>query len=79
MKNLFKHIKGDIFGAVTAGIIAFPQALAFGVSSGFGAAAGIWGAVILSFVTGIIGCSLPLISGPTGPAAIIIASAFAAT
>lgn len=79
MKKFCKYIKGDIFGAVTAGIIAFPQALAFGVSSGFGATAGIWGAVILSFVTGIIGCNLPLISGPTGPASIIIASAFAAT
>ena len=79
MKDLFKNLKGDVFGAITAGIIAFPQALAFGVSSGFGAAAGIWGAVILSFVTGIIGCNLPLISGPTGPASIIIASAFATT
>ena len=31
------------------------------------------GAIILSFVAGILGCNLPLISGPTGPTAIIVA------
>lgn len=34
---------GDIFGGVNAAIIALPQALAFGVATGFGASAGIWG------------------------------------
>ena len=28
----FKHIKGDIFGGITAGIVALPLALAFGVN-----------------------------------------------
>ena len=38
MKNLFnfKHFKGDLFGGITAGIVALPLALAFGVSSGLG-------------------------------------------
>ncbi len=40
-------IKGDFFGGVIASIIALPQALAFGVASGLGAAVGIWGAIIL--------------------------------
>lgn len=66
--------KGDLFGGIIATIIAFPQALAFGVASGMGASAGIWGAIILSLFAGILGCNLPLISGPTGPTAIIIAS-----
>lgn len=68
--NIFK---GDLFGAIIASIIAFPQALAFGVASGLGASAGIWGAIILSLVAGVLGCNLPLISGPTGPVAIITA------
>ncbi len=48
MKNKEKllTLKGDIFGAIIATIIAFPQALAFGVASGMGASAGIWGAII---------------------------------
>lgn len=77
--NKYNFIKGDIFGAMIAGIIAFPQALAFGVASGFGASAGIWGAIILSFVVGVLGCKLPLVSGPTAPIAIVLASAFAIT
>lgn len=72
-KKYLSTIKGDLFGAIIATIIAFPQALAFGVASGMGASAGIWGAIILSFIAGILGCNLPIISGPTGPTAIIVA------
>lgn len=73
IKEKLLTFKGDLFGGIIATIIAFPQALAFGVASGMGASAGIWGAIILSFFAGILGCNLPLISGPTGPTAIIIA------
>lgn len=73
-KEIFSDIKGDLFGGIIATIIAFPQALAFGVASGMGASAGVWGAIILSLFAGILGCNLPLISGPTGPSAIIIAT-----
>ncbi len=66
-------IKGDFFGGIIASIVALPQALAFGVASGLGAATGIWGAVILSFFAAIFGLNCPIISGPTGPSAIIIA------
>ena len=82
MENILKKcsfIKGEVFGAMIAGIIAFPQALAFGVASGFGASAGIWGAIILSFIVGLVGSKVPVISGPTAPVAIILASAFAVT
>ena len=82
MENIIKKIsflKGDTFGAIIAGIIALPQALAFGVASGFGASAGIWGAIILSLIVGILGCKHPVVSGPTAPIAIILASAFAFT
>ncbi len=70
-------IKGDFFGGVIASIIALPQALAFGVASGLGAAAGIWGAIILSFIAAFTGLNCPIISGPTGPSAIIIAHIYA--
>lgn len=73
IKNNFLTFKGNIFGAIIASIIAFPQALAFGVASGMGASAGIWGAIILSFIAGILGGNLPFVSGTTGPTAIISA------
>lgn len=37
--NLFSNFKGDTFGGITAGIVALPLALAFGVSSGLGPSA----------------------------------------
>lgn len=67
-------ILGDIFGGLNAAIIALPQALAFGVATGFGASAGIWGAIILCFAAGILGSKVPMISGITGPVAIVVAS-----
>ena len=65
---------GDLFGGMNSAIIALPQALAFGVATGFGAGAGIWGAIILCLVAGILGTRVPMISGITGPSAIVIAS-----
>jgi hypothetical protein len=40
MKSLFRC---DLFGGLTAGIVALPLALAFGVSSGLGPSAGLYG------------------------------------
>lgn len=81
MKKIFdlKHIKGDLFGGVTAGIVALPLALAFGVQSGMGAIAGLYGAMILGMVAAVFGGTATQVSGPTGPmtviSAMIIASA----
>lgn len=77
IQNFLNTSKGDFLGGVLASIIALPQALAFGVATGLGASAGLWGAIILSFIVGLFGCKYPLISGPTGPTTIIIASAIA--
>ena len=74
IKNKLNIFIGDTFGGVNAAIIALPQALAFGVATGIGAGAGLWGAIILSFIVAIIGTRIPMISGITGPSAIVIAS-----
>ena len=71
-------LTGDIFGGISSAIITLPQALAFGVATGFGAGAGLWGAIILCFIAGLCGPKVPLISGATGPVAIVIASAMLA-
>ncbi|MFK5878400.1 MAG: SulP family inorganic anion transporter [Flavobacteriaceae bacterium] len=69
MKNLFnfKHFKGDLFGGMTAGIVALPLALAFGVSSGLGPSAGLYGAIFVSFFAALFGGTNTQISGPTAP------------
>ncbi|MGB4841004.1 MAG: SulP family inorganic anion transporter [Saprospiraceae bacterium] len=73
MKNLFNsaNLKGDIFGGVTAGIVALPLALAFGVQSGMGAAAGLYGAIGLGFFAALLGGTNTQVSGPTGPMTVI--------
>lgn len=63
----FKHIKGDIFGGITAGIVALPLALAFGESTELGAAAGLYGAIIIAFFAALFGGTNTQISGPTAP------------
>lgn len=74
LKNKLHILAGDILGGLNAAIITLPQALAFGVATGFGASAGLWGAIILSLVAGLLGTKVPMISGVTGPVAIVVAS-----
>ena len=47
LKIKLKIFTGDVFGGINSAIITLPQALAFGVATGFGAGAGLWGAIIL--------------------------------
>ena len=76
MRNL-KFTRGDFFGGLTAGIVALPLALAFGVQSGLGAAAGLYGAILLGFFAAILGGTPSQISGPTGPMTVITAATIA--
>ena len=74
IQTRLKILAGDILGGLNSAIVTLPQALAFGVATGFGASAGIWGAIILCFVAGLLGTKVPMISGTTGPVTIVIAS-----
>lgn len=69
-----KQFAGDLFGGVTASVIALPLALAFGVASGAGAQAGIYGAIVLGLVASVFGGTRVQISGPTGPMTIVAAA-----
>lgn len=69
------NIQKNLFGGMTAAIIALPLGLAFGVASGLGAAAGIYGAIILGFFASLFGGTPTQISGPTGPMTVVIAAA----
>ncbi len=73
----FSNLKGDIFGGLTAGIVALPLALAFGVQSGLGAVAGLYGAIALGLFAALFGGTNTQISGPTGPMTVISAAVVA--
>ncbi|MCX2757075.1 SulP family inorganic anion transporter [Vibrio sp. Sgm 22] len=61
-----------MFGGVTTAIISLPLALAFGVASGAGAEAGLWGAIMVGLFAALFGGSSSLISEPTGPMTVIM-------
>lgn len=68
----FKYWRGDLFGGLTAAIVALPMALAFGVASGAGARAGLYCVVFLGFFAALFGGTPTLISNPTGPMTVMM-------
>ena len=67
------HFRGDVFGGITAGVVALPLALAFGVQSGLGAIAGLYGAIGIGILAAMFGGTSTQISGPTGPMTVVSA------
>lgn len=65
-------LKGDVFGGVTTAVISLPLALAFGVASGAGAQAGLYGAVCVGLFAALFGGTRTLISEPTGPMTVVM-------
>ena len=59
-----QKLRNDIFGGVTAAVVALPLALAFGVASGAGVMAGLYGAIILGLFASLFGGTPTQISGP---------------
>lgn len=72
-----KHLRGDIFGGITSAVVALPLALAFGVASGIGPIAGLYGAIAVGFFAAIFGGTPSQVSGPTGPMTVVMASVVA--
>ena len=68
-----RTLRGDVFGGVTAAIVALPVAMAFGVASGLGAAAGLYSAIAMGFFAAVFGGTRPQISGPTAPMTVAMA------
>ncbi len=73
----FDNLRGDIFGGVTAAVIALPMALAFGVASGAGPVAGLYGAVLVGLFAALFGGTPTLISEPTGPMTVVMTAVIA--
>ncbi|MCK5828957.1 MAG: SulP family inorganic anion transporter [Methylococcales bacterium] len=67
------NLRGDFFGGLTAGVVALPLALAFGLQSGMGAIAGLYGAILIGIIAAWFGGTPTQISGPTGPMTVVSA------
>ena len=70
--------RGDLFGGISAGIVALPLCLAFGAISGLGPEAGLYGAIAAGILAAIFGGSQVLVTGPTNPMTLVAATVVAA-
>jgi SulP family sulfate permease len=57
---------------LTVGVVALPLALAFGITSGLGATAGIMTAIVAGIVAALFGGSNVQVSGPTGAMTVVL-------
>ena len=73
MKYDLDTLRGDLFGGLTSAVVALPVSLAFGVASGLGAAAGLYGAIAVGLFAAVFGGTRSQISGPTAPMAVAMA------
>ncbi|MBC7724989.1 MAG: SulP family inorganic anion transporter [Burkholderiaceae bacterium] len=64
--------RGDLLAGITVGIVALPLALAFGVSPGAGAEAGLITAIVAGIVAAVFGGSNVQVSGPTGAMVVVL-------
>jgi SulP family sulfate permease len=71
-KLSFANLKGDMLGGLTAAIVSLPLALTFGVASGAGAEAGLYGAILIGLFASLFGGTSTLISEPTGPMTVVM-------
>ncbi|MGB5291388.1 MAG: SulP family inorganic anion transporter, partial [Lysobacterales bacterium] len=72
-----RSFRDDVFGGLTAAVVALPLALAFGVSSGVGPIAGLYGAIATGFFAALFGGTPAQISGPTGPMTVVVGAVVA--
>ncbi|MEM6868999.1 MAG: SulP family inorganic anion transporter, partial [Cyanobacteria bacterium P01_C01_bin.121] len=74
----FRNIRGDLFGGLTAAVIALPMALAFGYAANpTHPESGLYGAIIVGFFAALFGGTPTLISEPTGPMTVVITGVIA--
>ena len=62
----------DVIAGVTVAMVALPLALAFGITSGLGAAAGLVTAIIAGLLAAVFGGSNLQVSGPTGAMTVVL-------
>ncbi len=73
-REILPTLKGDIIGGISVAFVALPLALSFGVLSGAGAAAGVYGAICTGILTSLFGGTKAQISGPTGAMTVVLVS-----
>ena len=74
MKWNLLSFRRDIYGGLTAAVVAFPPDLAFSIASAPGSMAELSGAIFVGLLSALPGGALSQYSGPTRPMTMVIAS-----
>lgn len=64
--------RNDLVAGLTVAVVALPLALAFGITTGLGAEAGIVTAIVAGLVAAFFGGSAVQVSGPTGAMTVVL-------
>ncbi|MGV3759818.1 MAG: SulP family inorganic anion transporter [Actinomycetota bacterium] len=70
--GLGRSWRADVVAGLTVGVVALPLALAFGITSGLTAEAGLVTAVVAGVVAAVFGGSDVQVSGPTGAMTVVL-------
>jgi len=71
-REMVRTPRADLIAGLSVAVVALPLALAFGVSSGVGAAAGISTAIVAGITAALLGGSRVQVSGPTGAMTVVL-------
>ena len=66
-------LRGDVLGGLTAGVVSLPIAMGYGILSGLGPAAGLYGALATALISAIVGGARGVIAGPNVVVAMVVA------
>ncbi|HEY7627081.1 MAG TPA: SulP family inorganic anion transporter [Ilumatobacteraceae bacterium] len=70
--GLRRSWRRDVIAGITVGVVALPLALAFGITTGIGADAGLMTAIVAGLVAAVFGGSNVAVSGPTGAMTVVL-------
>ena len=71
-KSAGTYWRRDLLAGITVGIVALPLALAFGITTGAGATAGLVTAILAGLIAAVFGGSNFQVSGPTGAMTVVL-------
>ena len=72
LRGMGRDPRRDLIAGVTVAVVALPLALAFGISSGAGAPAGLVTAIVAGALAAFFGGSNLQVSGPTGAMTVVL-------
>jgi len=72
LASVRRHPRQDLVAGLTVAVVALPLALAFGITSGLGARAGLVTAIVAGILAAVFGGSNLQVSGPTGAMTVVL-------